>query len=446
MTSASSSLQNLLGDDAVLPWWRRPLPWVLAALLLIGAGTAWWWLGRSAQQAAPRYVTEALARGTLQLNVTANGKLQATRTVSIGSELSGTVSRVHVDVNDRVKKGQVLVELDTAKLLDQIASARAAVASADAGVGQAVAAVKEARANLQRLEEVHRLSNGQVPSAAELDSARATLDKAVAAEHAARAAVTSARATLSTNETNLSKASIRSPIDGVVLTRAVEPGYAVAASLQAVTLFTIAEDLSRLQLSVNVDEADVGQVQAGQSAKFSVSAWPGRNYPAQIVRVAYGSTITDNVVTYTTLMDVPNTDLSLRPGMTATAVITATERRDVWLVPNRALRFTPAEAGGSAGSAPTAAASGAGGGIVSKLMPRPPGGSTPRRSSGAADKSGGAGSGPKRLWVLQDGRPVAVEVSAGLSNGRLTEVSGAALREGMAIITEQANGSTGAPK
>ncbi|BDI03892.1 efflux RND transporter periplasmic adaptor subunit [Sphaerotilus microaerophilus] len=446
MTSASSSLQNLLGDEAVRPGWRRPLPWVLAALLLIAAGTAWWWLGRSAQQAAPRFVTEPLARGTLQLNVTANGKLQATRTVSIGSELSGTVAQVRVDVNDVVKKGQVLVELDTAKLLDQIASARAAVASADAGVGQAVAAVKEARANLQRLEEVHRLSNGQVPSAAELDSARATLDKTVAAENAARAAVTSARATLSTNETNLSKASIRSPIDGVVLTRAVEPGYAVAASLQAVTLFTIAEDLSRLQLSVNVDEADVGQVQAGQAAKFSVSAWPGRHYPAQIVRVAYGSTITDNVVTYTTLMDVPNADLSLRPGMTATAVITATERRDVWLVPNRALRFTPAEAGSSPGSAPAAAASGAGGGIVSKLMPRPPGGATPRRSSGAADKSGGAGSGPKRLWVLQDGRPVAVEVTAGLSNGRLTEVSGPALREGMAVITEQASGSTGAAK
>jgi HlyD family secretion protein len=446
MTSAPSSMssvQNLLGDDAVRAWWRRPLPWVLAALLLLGAGAAWWWLGHSAQQAAPRFVTEALARGTLQLNVTANGKLQATRTVSIGSELSGTVSRVHVDVNDGVKKGQVLVELDTAKLLDQIASARAAVASADAGVGQAVAAAKEARANLQRLEEVHRLSNGQVPSAAELDSARATLDKAVAAEHAARAAVTSARATLSTNETNLSKASIRSPIDGVVLTRAVEPGYAVAASLQAVTLFTIAEDLSRLQLSVNVDEADVGQVQAGQSARFSVSAWPGRNYPAQIVRVAYGSTITDNVVTYTTLMDVPNADLSLRPGMTATAVITATERRDVLLVPNRALRFTPAEPGG-APSASAPAASG-GGGIVSKLMPRPPGGNAPKRS-GSADKSGGAGIGPKRLWVLQDGRPMSVEVTAGLSNGRLTEVSGAALREGMAIVTEQANGSTGAPK
>ncbi len=434
-----SSVQNLLGDDAVKPWWRRPLPWVLAALLLIAAGTAWWWLGRSAQQAVPRFVTEPLARGTLQINVTANGKLQATRTVSIGSELSGTVSRVHVDVNDGVKKGQVLVELDTAKLLDQIASARASVASAEAGVGQSVAAVNEARANLQRMEEVHRLSNGQVPSAAELDSARATLDKAVAAENAARAAVTSARATLSTNETNLSKASIRSPIDGVVLTRAVEPGYAVAASLQAVTLFTIAEDLSRLQLSVNVDEADVGQVQTGQAAKFTVSAWPGRNYPAQIVRVAYGSTITYNVVTYTTLMDVPNADLTLCPGVTATGVIAATERRDVLLVPNRALRFTPAETGGApSASAPAAS----GGGIVSKLMPRPPGGNAPKRSgSGSADKSGNAGTGPKRLWVLQEGRPVAVEVTAGLSNGRLTEVNGPALREGMAIITEQANGA-----
>lgn len=445
MSTDPSSLQRLLGDDAPRPIWRQPRVWLLAALLAGAALAGWTWLGRSAAQAAPRYVTEPLQRGDLQLQVTANGKLQATRTVSIGSELSGTVAQVRVDVNDAVKAGQVLVELDTAKLRDQIAASRAALASAEAAVAQAQAGLRQARADLQRLEEVQRLSGGQVPSAAELDAARAALDKAQAAEASAHAGVASARATLSTNETNLSKASIRSPIDGVVLTRNVDPGYAVAASLQAVTLFTIAEDLRRLQISVNVDEADVGQVQVGQQARFTVAAWPGRSYPARVVRVAYGSTLTDNVVTYTTLMDLPNDDLSLRPGMTATAVITATERRGVLLVPNRALRFTPEEAAagkGGAGSA-TAGSPGSGsgsGGIVSQLMPRPPG-MAPRRSSAANAEQPAAGA-PRRLWLLQDGRPVAVPVTTGLSNGRLTEVSGAGLREGAAVIVEQTRGAT----
>jgi HlyD family secretion protein len=160
--------------------------------------------------------------------------------------------------------------------------------------------------------------------------------------------VDDARAALSTDVTNLSKASIRSPIDGVVLTRTVEPGNAVAASLQAVTLFTLAEDLTRLRLDVSVDEADVGSVKLDQKASFTVSAYPSRRYPAKVTRVSFGSTKTDNVVTYITWLEVDNSDLSLRPGMTAAATITSTERNDVLLVPNTALRFTPAVAAGAA--------------------------------------------------------------------------------------------------
>ena len=214
---------------------------------------------------------------------------------------------------------------------------------------------KEAQANLARFEEVARLSGGKVPSKTELDSGRATLERAQADEASARASVADAQAALSTDEINLSKASIRSPIDGVVLTRSVDPGNAVAASLQAVTLFTIAEDLTQLHLQVNVDEADVGSVHVGQNATFTVSAYPSRKYPARITRVAFGSTITDNVVTYITYLEVDNTDLTLRPGMTATATITATERNDVLLVPNTALRFTPTGEPGSAGRRPAAA-------------------------------------------------------------------------------------------
>jgi HlyD family secretion protein len=209
----------------------------------------------------------------------------------------------------------------------------------------------------------------------------------------------------------------------VVLTRTVDPGNAVAASLQAVTLFTVAEDLSKLRLWVYVDEADVGAVKLGQDATFTVSAYPSRNYPARITRVGFGSTITDNVVTYLTYLDVDNTDLSLRPGMTATATITATRRNDVLLVPNAALRFTPNVA---------AASPAASKGIASSLMPRMPGGVT-RRPAAAGASTAGA----RQVWVLRDGVAVPVSVTPGISDGRMTEITGGNLQAGMLVITDQ---------
>ena len=428
LSPAAAEPDWLAGDTR--PRWRRPGTWVLLAVLLAGAamGIGTWQQGR--QPATPRYLTEPVTRGDLALTVTANGTLQPTRSVSIGSELSGTVARVLVDVNDRVRKGQVLVELDTAKLAAQLTKSDAALQSARASQTLAQATVSEARAALRRLEDVQRLSGGQLPAANELDAARAALERALAEAAAARSGITEAQATWTTDRTNLDKAAVRAPIDGIILTRAVEPGQAVAASLQAVTLFTMAEDLARMKLSVNVDEADVGQVQTGQTARFSVSAWPGRQYPATITRVAFGSTTTDNVVTYTTQLDVANPDLSLRPGMTATALIAATERHGVLLVPNAAFSYTPAAAAAPAGG-------GSGGGIVSALMPRAPGGQAAKRAGQAGGRSGGQ----RQIWVLRDGQPLALSVRAGLSNGRLTEVSGEGLAEGLAVIIEQQAGA-----
>ena len=420
---ATADIQALLGTDQPARWWARPSLWIGLAVLAAAAGGIYFWQAQKESNAAPVYVTEALRKGNLTLTVAANGTIVPTRVVSIGSELSGTVKRVLVDVNDVVKKGQVLVELDTAKLDDQVLRSRAALASAQAQLAQTNATVKEARAGLARFEEVSRLSGGKVPSATELDGARATLERAVAGEASASATVAEARATLSTDETNLSKASIRSPINGVVLTRTVDPGNAVAASLQAVTLFTIAEDLAQLRLEVAVDEADVGSVKVGQKASFTVSAYPSRRYPARITRVAFGSTKTDNVITYTTWLEVDNSDLSLRPGMTAASTIVATERNDVLLVPNTALRFTPAAA--------AVAAPAASGSVVSKLMPRMP----PR--SGGRRAAGNGNAAVRQIWVLQDGQAVAIAVTPGISDGRMTEVSGPDLKEGMAVITDQ---------
>jgi len=405
------------------PWWRRTSLWVGALLLAGGAAGAWYWFGQQQSAAAPRYATETVRRGDLTLTVTADGKLKATRTVDIGSELSGTVRVVHVDVNDRVTKGQVLVELDTTKLLAQVERMRASLAAARARLAQATATVKESQANLARLQEVSRLSGGKVPSATELDAARATLARARADENSARANVDDASAALTTEETNLSKASISSPIDGMVLARTVEPGNAVAASLQAVTLLQLAEDLTQLLVEVSVDEADVGSVEVGQSANFTVAAYPQRRYPARVSRVAYGSTLTENVVTYATRLEVDNSDLSLRPGMTATAVIAAAERKDVLLVPNAALRFVPAQA--AAGRAGRSSS----GGIMSMLMPRP---SRERGRAPGARESAGA-----RVWVLQDGAPRQLPVSTGLSDGRMTEIVASELQPGMRVIVDQ---------
>ncbi len=236
--------------------------------------------------------------------------------------------------------------------------------AARASLMQAQATVEETVATLERYRKVSELSGGKVPSRSEIDAAVADVKRANANAASARAGVDQARANLRSDETNLRKASIRSPIDGLVLLRDVEPGQTVAASFQAPVLFKLAEDLRKMELQVDVDEADVGQIKVGQSATFTVDAWPGRLYEAVISRVGYGSQEEDGVISYPSVLEVDNDDLTLRPGMTGTATITTLSRADVLLVPNAALRFVPPNA--DATQARPA------GGITSMLMPRPP--------------------------------------------------------------------------
>jgi HlyD family secretion protein len=370
------------------------------------------------------YATEPVTLGTLVVKVSATGNLQPTNKVEVSSELSGIVTQVLVDENDRVKKSQVLAQLDLSKLKDAVTRSRATLAGADAQVLQARATVDEARAQLARFRQVAELSGGKVPSKSEMATAEANLARAEANLASANASVTQARASLQSDETNLGKATIRSPIDGVVLTRKVEPGQTVAATLQAPVLFTLAEDLAKMKLQVDIDEADVGMVRVGQPATFTVDAWPGRKYLGTITRVGYGSQTKDNVVSYPTVLAVNNDDLSLRPGMTGTADIVTVTRENVLLVPNAALRFTPASPSPTAG-APS-------GGIVGKLMPRPP--AQPPKSAVSAV------TGQPKVWVLRDGQPSAIEVKTGASNGQVTEVLGAALTADTQVITEATGG------
>jgi HlyD family secretion protein len=399
--------------------WSRPTIWIVCALLLVaGAGFTYFRSGN--KEVAPRYKTESAKMGKLVVKVSATGNLQPTNNVEVSSELSGIVTQVFVDDNDRVKKGQVVAQLDLSKLRDGVAKSRASLAAANAQVLQAEATVVEARAAIARFRQVAELSGGKVPSKSEMDTAEANLKRAEANEASARASVIQASAALQSDETNLGKASIRSPIDGVVLTRKVEPGQTVAAALQAPVLFTLAEDLAKMELRVDVDEADVGQVKVGQHATFTVDAWPGRKYAGVITRVGYGSQTKDGVVSYPTVLAVGNDDLSLRPGMTGTAEIITVTRENALLVPNAALRFSPS----TTSSAPKQSS----GSILGKLLPRPPR-QTPKTKVPVNN-------GNPRVWVLRAGQPVPVDIQTGASNGQVTEVVGGQLSSGTEVITE----------
>jgi len=387
---------------------------------------------------AATYATEPLRRGDLTVTVAATGNLAPTNQIAVGSEISGLVEAVYAQANDRVAKGQVLARLDTSRLQDAIVRSQAALDAAQAGVAQARATARQSEANLKRLLEVFRLSGGKVPSQTELDTGRADAARADAGIRSAEAQVAQARAQLRSDQTNLFKASIRSPVNGVVLSREVEQGQTVQASFSAPTLFTIAEDLSAMKLEVKVDEADVGQVAAGQRASFTVDAFPGRTFPATIQRVNVGSSISSSassgsttsasttantVVSYTAVLEVANPELILRPGMTATSDIVVAERRSVFLVPNAALRFTPRS--GASSGAPA-------GGLMTQMAP---GGR--RMRGGGAEKSAKIERGAKRqIYVLgENGAARPIDVTVGSSNGTRTEVSGAGLSAGLQVIT-----------
>ncbi len=406
----------LAAEQKVAPNWRsgRPLWWLAAgggALLL--AWTLWSWGGSGP---TVRYLTQDAARGSLTVIVTATGSVQPTDKVDVSSELSGTVRKVLVDYNAPVKTGDVLAELDTDKLKATVESSRARLAAAKAKVKDAEATVTEKQRELARKTT---LSGKQVVSEQDLDLAQSAYDRALAAQASAKADVGVAEADLKLNETNLSKASITSPIDGIVLKRGVDPGQTVAVSLQAPVLFSIARDLKQMELQVDVDEADVGKVKVGQKAMFAVDAFPERKFPASIRDLRFASETVQGVVTYKALLTVDNAEMLLRPGMTATAEIRVTELDDVLMVPNAALRYTP----------PSDASTGAGGGVLRSLMPGPP----RFRAPSTREQTG-----PTRtLWVLRDGLPAAVSVEIGASDGRQTQIVKGDLAAGKAVIVDQ---------
>ena len=430
MTNAETTLPTQAIDEflGVAPPGKqsRRMRWGIAA---VASALLLWILFRvfSGDAAAPQYATVELQRDDMTVHVTATGNLEPTNEVSVGSELSGLIDAVYVDINDKVTKDQALAQIDPEKLNDAILRSAAALEQAKASVLQAEATVELTRSSLARFEEIHRLSSGKVPSLAELDTARAESKRAVADLAAAKAAVSSAEAQLSTDRTNLAKATVRSPVDGVILSRQVEPGQTVAASFNTPTLFVIAEDLAAMQLEVKVDEADVGQVAVGQPTTFTVDAYPGKTFEAVITRVNVGSNTseteataaatvaaTSNVISYGTVLSVDNKDLALRPGMTATATILTSEEKDVFIVPNAALRF----------KADTESESDPGLSLFRG-----------RRDSTGQEVAIGRGARQTVFTLDEDGTLTEVPVVVGNTDGAWTIVSGETLEPGMHIVT-----------
>jgi HlyD family secretion protein len=394
---------------------RRAGRWLVALLVLAAIGAGAWRLRASRVSPPPQYRTEAVEAGTLTVTVTATGELKALTQVNIGTEISGIVESVAVDYNTPVRIGQVLARVNTEKLEAQAAQARAGLQSAEAKRLLSQATLAEAQAELAKLQHVRELSGGRVPSRQELDSQEASVKRAQADEASSAAQVVQSQASLAAIETDIRKAVIKSPINGIVLDRQVDPGQTVAASFQTPTLFTLAEDLTKMRLIIDVDEADIGNVRVGQAARFRVDAYPDRAFESRVQEVRSTPKTSNGVVTYQTVLSVDNAGRLLQPGMTATAEITVTQVADALLVPNAALRFTPP------------AAQQASGGF--RFLPRPPGSQRRDRTNEDA---------PPHVWTEAGTELKAVEVTLGPTDGKVTVLRSGGLAPGTPVIVDLA--------
>ena len=309
----------------------------IAVVAIIGGG-AWWWTARKGEAADSAYRTATIERGDIRVAISATGTLSAISTVTVGSQISGQVTDVLVDYNSEVKKGEVLARIDPSTYEAQIEQGNAQIANAQASLKQAQATLANAELDYTRKADLGR---HKLVAQSDVDLARAARDQARAQVNAAQASIRQQTASTQTTRVNLDRTVIRSPVDGVVLTRTIEPGQTVAASLQAPELFTIAEDLSKMKIELAVDEADIGQVKVGQAVSFTVDAFADRQFRGQVQQVRLSATTTSNVVTYPVVVSVDNSDGTLLPGLTVNAEIEVSKRDDILKVSNAALRYKP---------------------------------------------------------------------------------------------------------
>ena len=431
--------------------------WILTAVVMAAVlAFVWWWKLRSAEE-APKYRVAAVERGPIESLVSATGTVRPVIQVEVGSQVSGTVQRLFADYNSTVRRGQVLCQLEPS-------SFRARAAQAEAAVARAEAALKDARRQFARAQEL--IVKNYV--------SRADVDAAEVAVEQREAELKQARAQLQASNVDLDNTTINAPIDGVVIARSVDVGQTVAASLQAPRLFVIANDLVHMQVETRIDEADIGVIRPGLPARFTVDAFPDLTFRGSVAQVRLEPIVEKGVVTYTTVIHTDNPDLKLRPGMTANVSVLVAQRDDALKVQNAALRFRPPPAGRRGGEARAATRASGGGRVAQARGPAAtgsPGAGGGSRAGAGADvaerrgpsrrgddgsargmpgpPSSDAGAGralarggadgepaarPGTVYVLRNGKPVAVEVLTGLTDGAFTEVRSDGLKPGDQVV------------
>jgi HlyD family secretion protein len=422
---------------------------VIILLILLGGFFLYRLIGRNGSNQKFRFVK--VERGDVNLVVTATGTINPVINVLVGSQVSGTIKELYADFNSQVKEGQVIAQIDPAIFQAQVDQAKASVLNNQANLLNAQSNIENAKANLVKaevavldakrtLDRNRPLVEKKVIAQATMDTAQTNYDTAVAQRDVAKAQVESAtsqvesskaqveqaKAALKMAETNLRYTTIRSPVNGTVISRNVDVGQTVAASLQAPTLFTIAKDLTEMQVDTNVSEADVGRITVGQDSTFTVDAYPERIFRGKVSEIRNAPIIVQNVVTYDVVIQVANKDLRLKPGMTANVSIMVAHREGVLKIPNAALRFRPIFAKMESG----------------KESPQQKVGERVKSPKGEQGKSSEGDQGrPGRVWVLpEEGEPTPVSIVLGITDGTFSEVMGGDLREGTEVIVEQTSG------
>jgi HlyD family secretion protein len=430
---------------------RRLLAACLAALVVLSLSGFGVWRWRAAHKKAPvEFNTAAVDRGRIVARVTATGTLSALVTVQVGTQVSGTVQKLFVDWNSPVKKGQLIAKIDP-QLIE--ASLQQAQANYQAAEGNLVKAEAQERDAGRQFERAKSLLDRKLIAQADYDTAQANQEVMKGQTAAARGSLAQAKAALNQAKVNLGMTRIVSPTDGTVISRSVDVGQTVAASLAAPTLFVIAKDLREMQVDTSVAEADVGKLSTGMPATFTVDAFTGEHFRGKVRQIRNAPTTLQNVVTYDAVIDVANPDLKLRPGMTANITFIAAEKDNVLRVPNAAMRFRPSPEIFTAMGIPVPQAvreavdrakpgAGAGGGARSAGgSGARPGGAGGPGASGGRGRGGGRGDAPsdrRSVWLLRDGKPQSVSLRVGLSDGNLTELVEGDLHEGDALIIDAA--------
>lgn len=443
---------------------------IAAIILAAGGGSALtYYFYTRASAAEPTISTIQVSRGSVVQVVQASGTLEAVTTVQVGTQVSGTIKTLHADFNSLVRKGQVVATLDPSLFETQIEQARATLVRLNADLDRLRVQVDSARRTLDRTTQ---LAARQLVSAADLDTATVNVRLTEAQLKSAEAQVVQAQASLNQNEVSLAHTVIRAPIDGIVVSRNVDVGQTVAASMSAPTLFVIAQDLTRMQANASIDESDVGSVQPGQPVSFTVDAYPGEEFSGQVSQVRLQPAVVQNVVTYTAMIDVPNPDLKLKPGMTANVVVEIARRDGVLRIPSQALRFKPTasvvaalgtvDAGAPAGgmtpggtiirmsATETAGSSGIERAVLRTAVERGAigiGDPALRQAQGRPEPSRGAGSGTRAsldppatsngtVWVAVGQRIAQVRVTLGISDGTYVELVSGDLDEQAELVTK----------